>query len=105
MPTARPARAVLARPWRRRSSTASGGLRLHPPLGQTPMAQHLSQAERGLSLRHARPEGFLEQADHTQGPVGHGRGGRGKRTSCAPRGVEPQGGHGSIHTVDRRVYS
>ena len=34
-------------------------------------AQNLSQAERGLSFRHARPEGFLEQADNTQRPVGH----------------------------------
>ena len=46
------------------ASTASGGIRMRPPLGQKPWEQGLSQTERAISLRNAMHEGVPGVGEH-----------------------------------------
>src|SRR5512145_654711 len=39
------------------ASTALGGIRMHAPLGQKPLGQGISQAEKALLLRNAMQDG------------------------------------------------
>ena len=60
MPNARHARSCAERGHRDDvASTASGGIRMRPTLGQKPLGQGISQTERALSLRNAMHDGVL----------------------------------------------